>query len=165
MRWRSSGPGPSRLRNPYHRGSLRRLLVAFPTVLGRSSGNSLGTSLFLFCPFPIIRGTQINESCMQSRNDLIMHRTPSSFKNKKNMAPCHVGTVIEHQSVDHNPSSPRVPGYDQACPIISWCLVIMKIIQRHRGVHYCKNMGRFSLVVSYFLRWEDRVIDFLGGMK
>jgi hypothetical protein len=39
----------------------------------------------------------------------------------------------------------------------------MKIIQRQRGVHYCKNMGRFSLVVSYFLRWEDRVIDFLGG--
>jgi hypothetical protein len=39
----------------------------------------------------------------------------------------------------------------------------MKIIQRQRGVHYCKNMGGFSLAVSYLLCWEDRIIDFLGG--
>jgi hypothetical protein len=38
----------------------------------------------------------------------------------------------------------------------------MKIIQRQRGVHYCKNMGIFSLAVLYFLRWEDHIIDFLG---
>jgi hypothetical protein len=91
---------------------------------------------------------------------LIVPHTLSSLKKKMNAAPCRVGAIIEHQSMDHNPSSPRVPGYRRACPAVSWCLIIIKIIQRQRGVHCCKNMGGFSLAVLYLLCWEESVIDF-----
>jgi hypothetical protein len=68
-----------------------------------------------------------------------------------NVASSHVRMVIKHQLVNHNPSSPRVSGYDRACPVVSWHLVIMKFIQRQRDVFVVTNMGRFPIAVSHFL--------------
>jgi hypothetical protein len=53
-------------------------------VLGKSNGDSLGSSLFYFSimSFSVSHGTQINECCIQPRNDLIMHRTLSFSKEK-----------------------------------------------------------------------------------
>jgi hypothetical protein len=69
------------------------------------------TLLFLFflfsffCPFPVGCGSEINECCIQSGNDLTVHHIFSSTK-KKNAAPRCVGAETDHQSMDHNPSSP-----------------------------------------------------------
>jgi hypothetical protein len=119
MRWRFFGPGPVGLRNPCRRGSLRRLLIALPMVPGRSSGDSLGASLFfLFYPFPVHRGTQIHECCIKFRNDWIVHRTLSSMKKESESGspPCkgRNWASISGSSVGRNPSSPRVPRYGRA---------------------------------------------------
>jgi hypothetical protein len=47
MRWKLSGPEPIRLRNPYRRGFVRRLLATFLMESERSSDDSLSISFFL----------------------------------------------------------------------------------------------------------------------
>jgi hypothetical protein len=43
---------------------------------GRSSGNSL--AIIVFRPSPVGYGTQVNECCIKSRDDLIVHHPLSS---------------------------------------------------------------------------------------
>jgi hypothetical protein len=47
---------------------------------------------------------------MQSRNDLILHHTLSSLEKKMNGAPCHIGAIIKHQSVDVIPVAHECQG-------------------------------------------------------
>jgi hypothetical protein len=136
MRWKPSGPEPAGIQNPCYRGFLHYLLKALPTVTERSSDDSLNATffflLFLFCPFPIGYGTQINECCIQSKNDLIMQCTLSSSENRnKCSSPSHRG---HNRSMDHNPSSPRLPGSGRGCLTVSWRLVSYEVytkIGRH----------------------------------
>jgi hypothetical protein len=65
--------------------------------------------------------------------------TSNLFKRKKkemNVVSSRIGIVIKHRSVDRNPSSPRVSGYGQGCPVILWHLTIVKFMQR-QGEVYC----------------------------
>jgi hypothetical protein len=62
--------------------------------------------IFLLCHFSVSCGAQINECCIQLRNDLIMHRTLYFSKKEMNAAPRYTRVVTEYQPVDHNPSSP-----------------------------------------------------------
>jgi hypothetical protein len=117
--------------------------------------------LFLFSPFPVGRGTEINELCIQSRNNLIVCSTISFLEKETNAAPHRIGAITEHHS--HNPSSPRVPGYGQGYLTISWRLVFYEVYTKiERNAVLWENMGGFSLSNSHFLRREDHVIDFLG---
>jgi hypothetical protein len=52
---------------------------------------------------------------------------PSNRKNEMNVALHRVGAVTKHQSMDHNPSSPRVPRYDRGCLTVSWRLVFYEV--------------------------------------
>jgi hypothetical protein len=44
-----------------------------------------------------------------------------------NAAPHCIGVVTKHQSMNHNPSSPRVLGYGQGCLAVSWHLVFYEV--------------------------------------
>jgi hypothetical protein len=56
-----------------------------------------------------------------------MNHTFHPQKKETNMTPRHVGAVTEDQSMDHNPSRPRVPRYGQGCLAVSWRLVFYEI--------------------------------------
>jgi hypothetical protein len=96
MRWKPSRPEPVGLQNSCHRGFLRQLLIALLTAPERSSDDSLAASFslfspsfFLFCPFLVGCGIQINECCIQSKMDLTVHHTLSTSE-KRNECVSHL---------------------------------------------------------------------------
>jgi hypothetical protein len=53
------------------------------------------------------------------------------------VAPYRVGVVTDHRSIDHNPSSSRVPWHGRGCLTVSWCLVPNEV---------CTEIGRYALL-------------------
>jgi hypothetical protein len=76
---------------------------------------------------------QINDYCIQTGNDLTMNHTFPPPKKEMNVAPHRVGAITEHQSMDHNPSSPRVPGYGRGCLAVSWRLAFYEVCIKIEG--------------------------------
>jgi hypothetical protein len=79
-----------------------------------------------------------------------------------NAAPHRIGVVTDRRSMDHNPSSPRVPGYGRGCLTILWRLVSYEV--------YTK-IGRHALLWEvwvnfpypiHFMRRGNHTIDFFG---
>jgi hypothetical protein len=56
-----------------------------------------------------------------------MNHTFSSSEKQTNAAPRRVGAITEHQLMDHNPSSPRVPGYGRGWLAMSCYLIFYEI--------------------------------------
>jgi hypothetical protein len=48
-------------------------------------------------------------------------------KKETNASPCHVRVITEHQSMDRNPSIPRVPGFGRVCLAVLWHLVFYEV--------------------------------------
>jgi hypothetical protein len=70
------------------------------------------------------------------------------------VAPYHVGAVTDHQSMDCNPSSPRVPGNGRGCMTVSWRLVSYDI---------CTEIGRYALLREMWVDFPYLICVFCVG--
>jgi hypothetical protein len=114
-----------------------------------------------FCPFPVGCGSEINECCIQSGNDLTVHHIFSSTKKRMRLPVAWGPKLIINQWI----IIPVALSVRVQLRMPDRIVTLGLLQSLYKDMEVCTtvgNMGGFQLSDSHFLRRGSRVVDSFG---